>query len=364
MKAILWDSKAKAVRSGKVPEPVISAPDEIKARVLTAGICGTDREAFAGAGFQPPHGRDDIIIGHEVLARVVEVGRFVSSFNPGDLVTFTIRRGCGKCRPCDIGRSDLCATGGYKERGLDYMDGFQAEFVVDSEANVVKVPEGLKDAGVLCEPFSTIQKALQEAVKATARMPDALIDGDWFKGRKCLVMGLGPIGLLASLALTLRGAVVYGVDEVDEGSPRPEWLKTIGGGYIDGRKIKPNEAANISGGKFGLIFQAAGALETTFAFIDALAPNGAFIFFAAGKGKAEIDAKLVRNLIDGNNTLIGSISSTRVHFELAISDLESASLKWGGHVEKLINKKYRPSEFEKGINEHTVDEIKAVVDWE
>jgi len=95
---------------------------------------------------------------------------------------------------------------------------------------VVRVPSELAAVGMLCEPLSIAEKAIDEAVHVqVSRLPDAMASPDWLNGQRCLVAGIGPIGLLAALALRLRGAEVYGLDVVDPKSPRPVWLETIGG---------------------------------------------------------------------------------------------------------------------------------------
>ena len=76
--------------------------------------------------------------------------------------------------------------------------------------------------GVLSEPLSVAEKAIDEAVRVqSARLPDAPATPDWLHGRRYLVAGLGPIGLLAAMALRLRGAEVYGLDVVDAETARP-----------------------------------------------------------------------------------------------------------------------------------------------
>ncbi len=363
MRAVLWNKGSGAVRLGDAPEPAITAPDEIKARVLCAGVCGTDRDAYAKKAFVPPDGRKDIVLGHEVLAEALETGPDVKGIEPGDYVAFTIRRGCDRCLPCRSGRPDLCATGEYKERGLDYMDGFNSEFVIDKEANAVKAPRELKEIGALCEPLSTIEKALAEVELAQRRLPESA-SANWFEGRRCLVLGLGPVGLLAAMVLTLRGGEVFGLDVVDEDSARPAWLKAIGGRYLDGRKIGPGKAHEEAGGRFSLVFQATGAPAASFGLISSIGPNGAFVFFSAGEGAVSIDGGDIRAVIDNNIILIGSVSSSRGHFEMGIRDLLSARCRWGGgQIDKLISHRYSPSEFKKTLVQHPADEIKAVIEW-
>ena len=241
MKAITVVPGTKNVRLVDRPEPSISAPDQIKVLVLRVGICGTDREEAAGGRAQAPPSHEDLVLGHEMFGKVVETGRRVQKVKPGDYAVFTVRRGCGKCRPCAMNRSDMCQTGLYSERGISGLDGYQTEYVVDHEQYIVRVPPELEAVGVLTEPFSVAEKAITEAIQfQRIRLPDSSASPDWVSGKRCLIAGLGPIGLLAALALRLRGAEVWGLDVVDAGTVRPQWLHLIGGHYLDGRRITPD----------------------------------------------------------------------------------------------------------------------------
>src|SRR4051812_49028549 len=93
------------------PEPTIDHPHAVKLQVLQVGICGTDRDEASGARVLAPPGQDELVIGHEMLGRVVSVGEAVSRAEPGDYAVFTVRRGCGECLPCSMNRSDMCSTG-------------------------------------------------------------------------------------------------------------------------------------------------------------------------------------------------------------------------------------------------------------
>ena len=237
------------------PEPSITADDHVKMKVLRVGICGTDREEAAGGRAKAPEGVETLVLGHEMFGQVVEVGKSVTRVKPNDYAVFTVRRGCSTCIPCGMHRNDMCMTGNYHERGIWGLDGYQAEFAVDQERYVIPVPTELAAVGVLAEPMSVSQKAIDAALGVQrGRLPDAAADPDWLNGRRCLVAGLGPIGLLAAIALQLRGAEVWGLDVVDEASTRPQWLKTIGGQYVDGRQVK-TEDLDDQVGAFDLIFE-------------------------------------------------------------------------------------------------------------
>lgn len=362
MKAIFWDKPSGSLKYGQRPEPEISSSADVKARVLKTGVCGTDRELLSRKGFIPPENSNFLITGHEVLARLVETGPDVSGLAPGDFVTFTIRRSCGKCFFCASGRSDMCETGECPERGLGYADGFNSEFVVDDAANCVKLPVEVERLGVLCEPLSTVEKALNGAEEAARRLPRTG-GGPWLHGARCLVMGAGPMGLLASMALILRGAEVWCVDILDEKSMRPGWLRSTGAVYIDYRKLKPGRLADAAGGRFALVYQAAGAPQAAIELLPALAPNGVFVFFASGRGAIKADASLVTGIIDGNQTLLGSVSSGRSHFIMAVDCLAHAELKWPGHAKGLMTGEYTPGDFKKAYAEDPLKNIKTVIDW-
>ncbi len=264
MQAIALTPATKEVHLTERKEPMLTAPDEIKLRVLEVGICGTDREEAAGFRGTPAPGEKDLVLGHEMFGQVVEVGPKVSAVKPGDYAVFTVRRGCGHCAPCAMNHSDMCYTGDYIERGIKERDGYQTELVVDTEQYVVKIPDDIKHIGVLAEPTSVAEKAISEAVRIQiSRLPDATDPSRWLEGRQVLVAGLGPIGLLAAFALRLRGAEVIGLDVVDAGTNRPKLLEEIGGRYVDGREIEPDKIDD----KFGhidLIFEATGVARLQF----------------------------------------------------------------------------------------------------
>jgi threonine dehydrogenase-like Zn-dependent dehydrogenase len=157
-----------------------------------------------------------------------------------------------------MGRADMCQTGKYRERGIKGMDGYQTEYAVDQAQNVVFVPPDLAPVGVLLEPLSIVEKAIDEVIGLQiVRCPDAATTPDWLFGRRCLVAGIGPVGLLAAMVLVLRGGKVYGLDVVDSNTARPQWLQGIGGEYIDGRKVPAGQVEKAFGA-MELIFDATG----------------------------------------------------------------------------------------------------------
>jgi threonine dehydrogenase-like Zn-dependent dehydrogenase len=347
-------------------EPEVTSPDEIKLRVIQVGICGTDREEVGGGRAEAPKGQKELVIGHEMFGRVVETGAGVTRVKKGDYAVFSVRRGCAQCAPCRIDRADMCRTGNYRERGIKGLDGYQTEYVVDREANVVRVPPELAPVGVLLEPLSIVEKAIAETLQLqTVRCPDAAITPDWVYARHCLVAGLGPVGLLAAMVLRLGGAEVYGLDVVDAGTARPRWLEGIGGHYIDGRKVPADQVAKAVG-TMDLIFEATGIPKLEFNLLDALAPNGAYVITGIPGGNRPLQipgADVVRRLVLGNQVMLGSVNAARGHFQMGVNDLSAARLRWGAHLDKLITQRYSPEKFEDAFGHHDPDVIKEVIEW-
>lgn len=367
------DMKAIAVSPGKPgaflverEEPQIQSPDDIKVQILDVGICGTDREEAAGGRSKPQQGEKDLVIGHEMFGIVRETGRAVTKVAPGDHVIFTVRRGCGHCDACSMGRPDMCTTGDYTERGIWGRDGYQAVFVVDKEQYCVKVPEGLKDIGVLVEPLSVAEKAIDEGVLVQkSRLPYAGDTEGVLANRNILVAGLGPVGLLAAFALRLRGAKVYGLDVVDQGSPRAFLLKEIGGTYIDGRKVKVDDINTVHG-KMDMIFEATGVASLEFNLLDTLGTNGLYVLTGIPGGDRPIQiqgAEIVRRLVLNNQDMIGSVNASKAHYGMAVEDLSRSRQAYGTAIDKVITQRIPYSNFQDAFMRHRADEIKTVIHW-
>ena len=86
MKAVAVFPSTKEIKIVDTETPNISAPSQVKLRMLEVGVCGTDKEICAFEYGTPPPGSDYLIIGHESLGEVVEVGSEVARIKPGDLV--------------------------------------------------------------------------------------------------------------------------------------------------------------------------------------------------------------------------------------------------------------------------------------
>ncbi|MCB1111049.1 MAG: glucose 1-dehydrogenase [Chlamydiia bacterium] len=366
MKAIALYPSNSELKIIDVNEPSITQPSEVKIQVMQVGICGTDREEVNGGRVDAPQGSNDLIIGHEMIGRVVEVGSGVRYFKVGDYAIVTVRRGCGRCPACRMSRYDMCLTGEYKERGIKELNGFQTEFVVDQERFMIKVPASIIDVAVMTEPFSIVQKAIDEVMRIQIdRLPSAADPGQWMRGRQVLVAGLGPVGLLAALALRLREARVLGMDIVDENTPRPQILKELGGEYINSTKLNGQQIKD-KYGQIDILFDATGIVKPEFDLMHCLGINGAYVITGIPCKSQDITidgAEFMRNLVLRNQVLLGSVNASEAHFQRAVDDLEEGNKRWPGVIQKFITHRIPFKNMHEVLTHHSPDEIKAVIEW-
>lgn len=290
-----------------VAEPVRGAGD-LLVEGIALGVCGTDRSIAARGPHRTPAGRDRLVLGHESLGRVREAPAG-SPFSAGDLVTGLVRRPDPvPCANCAGGNLDICLNGEYTERGIVGSDGYGAERYLLDAAYAIRVSPQLGLAGVLVEPTSIVAKAW-ERVDASARRP----------GGRALILGAGPIGLLAALLAQQRGYDVHVVDQVADG-PKIEQTKALGATYHRGTEDLD--------GEFDAVVECSGELAA--AAIRATARGGSLCFIAGGHRGTEAAelADVGRALTGGNRTFTGVVSSGREHFLAAHAALETADRSW------------------------------------
>src|SRR4051812_2968960 len=201
MKAIaVLPGKPNSVHLAEMQQPQVASVPEgrgVLVKVLRVGVDGTDKEINEAEYGAAPPGSDFLVIGHESFGQVEAVGENVREVKPGDYVVATVRRP-GHSIYDLIGTNDMTTDDTYYERGINLLHGYLAEHYVDSADFIVRIPGGLKEVGVLLEPFTVVQKGITQAFEAQRRLRV------WHP-KKAAVMGAGTIGLLAALSLRLRG---------------------------------------------------------------------------------------------------------------------------------------------------------------
>src|SRR6266511_3837432 len=139
-------------------------------RVLRVGVDGTDKAINAGEYGQAPEGYDFLVIGHEGFGQVEAVGPNVTEVRAGDYVVATVRRPGSSIYDL-IGTNDMTTDDTYFERGINLRHGYLTEQYVDDADFIVKVPQGLKDVGVLLATLVLRLRGIDVTVFGLTRKP-------------------------------------------------------------------------------------------------------------------------------------------------------------------------------------------------
>jgi threonine dehydrogenase-like Zn-dependent dehydrogenase len=214
MKAVTWHGK-RDVRVDEVPDPSIQEPTDAIVRITSSGICGSDLHLYETLG---PFMTQGDILGHEPMGIVEAVGSALNGdLKVGDRVVMPFQISCGHCFMCDQHLYTQCETTQVREEGMGAalfgfsklygaVSGGQAEYlrVPQAQNTTIKVPDGPAD-----ERFVLLSDVLPTAWQSVeyAGIPD---------GGSVVILGLGPIGAMASRIAQHRGHRVIGVDLVPE----------------------------------------------------------------------------------------------------------------------------------------------------
>lgn len=263
MRAMLLSSGGQ-LAPADLPRPK-AGPGELLLRLRGCGLCGSDIAKLGDARARVP-----VVLGHEVVGDVVEVGEGTGGFATGDRVAAAHHVPCGECHYCRRGSESMCRA--FKESNLD-PGGF-AEFVRIPAANVCaatfRVPEHLSDEEAsFVEPLACCLRAVERA---------RVQPGD-----TAVVVGLGSIGCLFLQLLARAGATVIGADQdparvelagrFAAASAIPSEAMTLARRASDGRGA---DHVVITGGASAVLPWA----------IDAARDGGAIHYFAGGPGDA------------------------------------------------------------------------------
>ena len=198
MKALVKAKAGPGLWLEELPEPRIGIND-VLIRVLRTGICGTDLHIYAWDAWAARTVPVGLVIGHEFVGEIVEVGSNVSDFAVGALVSGEGHLVCGRCRNCMAGRRHLCAH----TRGVGVeAPGAFAEYISLPMTNVWQHTPGIDlDIAAIFDPFGN-------AVHTALSFP--------VLGEDVLITGAGPIGLMATAVVRHAGARHVVVTDLNE----------------------------------------------------------------------------------------------------------------------------------------------------
>ncbi|MGH7886071.1 MAG: glucose 1-dehydrogenase [Thermodesulfobacteriota bacterium] len=334
MKAIaVFPGKPGSVHLADLPKPdlkEIPGGRGVLVKILRVGVDGTDKEINAAEYGAAPSGYDFLVIGHESFGVVEEVGKNVTEFTPGDYVVATVRRP-GSSIYDKIGTYDMTTDDTYYERGINLRHGYLTEYYLDDPEYIIKVPQGLKEVGVLLEPASVIEKGIAQAYEIQRRLRV-------WRPKRAAVLGAGTIGLLATMGLRLRGLEVCTFGRTKPPYLNSDLIHEIGASYISTDDMSLEQAAD-KYGPFDIIFEATGFSPLVFEAMNVLGKNGVLILSSVtgGDRKVEVPADRINlGFVLGNKVMVGTVNANREYFEMGVGDLSKAELQYPGWLSKFL----------------------------
>ena len=198
MKALVKSQRAPGIWLENVPEPKVG-PNDVMIRIRKTAICGTDIHIYTWDAWAQKTIPVPMVVGHEFVGRVVEVGSNVTDFHPGEIVSGEGHVVCGRCRNCLAGRRHLCKdTQGV---GVNRPGSF-AEYLVIPAFNAFKLPASISDdVASLLDPLGNATH--------TALSFDLV-------GEDVLITGAGPIGIMATAIARFVGARHIVITDVND----------------------------------------------------------------------------------------------------------------------------------------------------
>ncbi|MFN0155335.1 MAG: L-threonine 3-dehydrogenase [Gaiella sp.] len=340
MKALVKSRAGKGIWLEDVPEPEIGIND-VLIRVRKTGICGTDVHIYDWNAWAQHTIPVPLVIGHEFVGEIVEVGANVADFHSGDIVSGEGHVVCGRCRNCMAGRRHLCAH----TIGLGVArPGAFAELVVLPMTNVWHHWPGIdEDVAAIFDPFgNAVHTALTFEVL----------------GEDVLVTGAGPIGCMATAVARHAGARHVVVS--DPSAPRRELATRMGATLtVDPRERELGDAQRELGLRegFDVGFEMSGSPDAFLAMAANMAHGGRIALLGLPDREVTLDL----------NTIIFNMLTVRGIYGREMYETwyqMSALVDSGLDISPVITHRLDHSRFEEAFAIAASGEAgKVVLDW-
>jgi threonine 3-dehydrogenase len=340
MKALVKSKSEPGLWLHDVPEPTYGIND-VLIRVDRAGICGTDLHIYKWDAWAQKTIPVPMVVGHEFVGEIIEVGSNVADFRPGDVVSAEGHVVCGRCRNCLAGRRHLCKdTSGI---GVNRPGAF-AELISVPMTNVWHHKNGIdRDVAAIFDPFGN-------AVH-TALSFDLL-------GEDVLITGAGPIGIMAVAIAKHAGARYVVITDVNE--HRLDLARKMGATVaLNVKNTSLAEAQKQLGMKegFDVGLEMSGSPAAFRDMIDAMCHGGKIAMLGIPSEQIAIDwNKVVFNML----TIKGIYG--REMYETWYK--MTVMLESGLDIRPVITHRYHYTEFEKGFEAMKSGQSgKVILNW-
>ncbi len=268
MKAIVAHAaKDLRIEEHQTPEP---AADQVLVRMAAGGICGSDLHYYNDGGFGTVRLKEPMILGHEVAGHVAAIGSEVQGLSVGELVAVSASRPCYQCRYCEEGSHNHCLSMRFYGSAMPFphVQGAFSEYLVVDAAQCAHA-NGLTAAeAAMAEPLSV-------ALHAANRAPDLM-------GKRVLVTGCGPIGLLAVLVARAAGAIEIVATDIAQFTL--SMAKKIGADNTHNTAEEPESLSAYIGNKghFDVLFECSGVAAALSGAVPAMRPGGVVMQLGLG----------------------------------------------------------------------------------
>jgi L-iditol 2-dehydrogenase len=309
MKRLVWRGGVE-LRMEHVPGPPPSPSEgEVLLKVRAVGICGTDIHIMNGA---IPSAKPPMILGHEISGEIAAVGSRVANVREGDRVTLDAVVGCGHCPLCKRGSPQFCGEG--FEFGISNDGGCQ-EYLVVPNHNVYRIPDSVsfEEAAILdMEVYNAVRNCRIE------------------KGDRVLVLGAGPIGLIACQVARILGAGHIVLSDLLKSRLDAAQAIAIADLYLPAAESGSGaELGNESGEMFDVVVDCAGTANSTRHAFKVVRPSGRILLY--GVYEQTIDHLDLNQLVLKDLTVVGA-QSDRNGWEDVIALVTTGAL----NLRKLI----------------------------
>lgn len=255
------------VETRDMPTP---GPGQVLVKMAAGGICGSDLHYYNHGGFGPIQLKEPMILGHEVAGHIEAVGDGVTGLDTGALVAVSPSRPCGQCKYCLEGKQNHCLNMRFYGSAMPFphIQGAFREYIVADAAQCA--PAGDLSAGeaAMAEPLSVVLHAAKQA-------------GD-LMGKRVLVTGCGPIGLLAVLVARAAGAVDIAATDISDFTLGK--ARDVGADYTINVAQSPNGLSRFEAdkGHFDVLFECSGVASALASAVPALRPGATIMQLGLG----------------------------------------------------------------------------------
>ncbi len=246
----------------------VPGPGQVRLRLATGGVCGSDLHYYNHGGFGAVRLREPMILGHEVSAWVEDPG--TSGFAKGQLVAVSPSRPCGGCRYCHEGLPNQCLNMRFYGSAMPFphiQGAFREVLVADASQCV--------DATGLTPGEAAMAEPLAVTLHATVRAGGML-------GKRVLVTGCGPIGVLAILAARRAGAAEIVATDLSDFTLG--LAARVGADRVLNTRETPDALAPYGADKgyFDVLYECTGVAAALAVGIAAMRPRGVILQLGLG----------------------------------------------------------------------------------